>query len=235
MVDNMQLKRKLTDLCIQANVGRQDRRKRRKTVRHRPPLAAAHAPINTTQFLMDDNNRVSPTSDWERFNNSSESEEGQYERNQFVNDYERVKNDRYKKMCKTELIQEYFTIEKAVNLIEKKYKQLQASVRNDKPDPKFNVGVIEQIRIYQSEITKLSQENVDLAAENERLTAENVMYSTVGSDDSTSSSSDDSSSDDSSSDDTSSDEEDHNRRANGGQQQPMDELQLSDGRTDNTG
>jgi len=212
--DSDVLKRKLTDLSLleeQGDAVSAERRKRRKTRRVRNERLTAKAPINTTQFLMSDDNRTSPTSDW----NSSESED-EYEQKEFTKEYDQTtETDRYWKMCKSELMKEYLSIEKTVNLTEQKYKNQQKSNRI-RHNSKYNSDILEKIQIFQSEILKLNAENLELAEENRRLMAENESSS---SDSSSSSSSSDSSEQSSSEDDDSEPEED----------------KVDDGRRDDTG
>ena len=184
----------------ETNAGGRPRRRRKILKRRRPK-----APINTTQFLMNDMKSISPTSDWERFN-QSDSDTEEYEQKEFTKDYAK-ESSRYGEMYRHDLIKEYLSLEKTVSSIERQYTALHTRGRALHCDN----DVLEKIRIFQQEIHKIKAENLDLSTENSRLRAEKLATHSDSSNDSSSSDSDSSSSssdsDESCSDSSSDDEE----------------------------
>jgi len=98
------------DSDVETNAGGRPRRRRKILKRRRPK-----APINTTQFLMNDMKSISPTSDWERFN-QSDSDTEEYEQKEFTKDYAE-ESSRYGEMYRHDLIKEYLSLEKTVSSI----------------------------------------------------------------------------------------------------------------------
>ena len=125
--------------------------------------------------------------------------------------------NRKQKMPKSKLIEEFLYYESEVKALEKKYEEMTAQVqlkaRLGAVDNEWENGeifmepeVAEKIRIFQSEIAKVREENLRLGTENRDLD-ENSSGSSSNEDSSSDSDSSGSSSDDSDSDSSSSEEE----------------------------
>ena len=87
---------------------------------------SSKAPINTTQFLMNDT--TSPSSDWERFNSSDSEDEvvrNGFGKKEFSKEYSTVECSKYSQMSKLDLIQEYLAIENKVHIFDQKYRTIQ--------------------------------------------------------------------------------------------------------------
>ena len=87
---------------------------------------SSKAPINTTQFLMNDT--TSPSSDWERFNSSESEDEvvrNGFGKKEFSKEYSTLEGSKYSQMSKLDLIQEYLAIENKVHIIDQKYRTIQ--------------------------------------------------------------------------------------------------------------
>ena len=165
------------------------RRRRRKMIKRRPKPTrhtAAKAPINTTQFLMNDMKSISPTSDWERFNHS-DSDQEEYEEKEFSKDYAE-ESTQFGDLYQTDLINEYLSLEKSVSSIERRHTALHN--RGQHSQLHYDRNVLEKIRIFQEEIHKIKEENLELSTENSRLLAEKLSQSARDSSDSSSSDSD---------------------------------------------
>ena len=176
----------------------------------------AQAPDNTTQFLMGD------MDNWNKRTAGDEDGDNCYAKREFSKEYEKTAISK-QKMPISKLIEEYFSYESEVKDLEKKYKEMtaqeQLKARLGAVDYEWEKGeifmepeVAEKIRIFQSEIAKVREENRILEEENLRFRTENrdldCNSSSSSSDEGSSSDSDSSgSSDDSDSDSSSSEEE----------------------------
>lgn len=170
------------------------------------------APDNTTQFLM---------GDMDNWNKARDMEDGDtcYAKREFSKEYEKMAVSK-QKMPISKLVEEYFAHESELKDLEKKYAEMtaqeQLKARLGAAEYEWEKGeifmepeVAEKIRIFQSEIAKIREENRVLEEENSRLGSENrdSESSSSSSEDDTSSS-DSSSSDDDSDTDSSSSSED---------------------------
>ena len=215
------------------------RKKCRSELRTKPV-----APFNTTQFLMaehdqfGDNDLFSvvpvgtrrprerrredsismesedPADDDYQYYSSPEDEE-EFLTKEFWAAYEDVHAERLDTMTKSQLVQEYLTLEERVDMLERQLKVLRARQRRRRPyeDPdddevlmpgevKVDEETAQKISIFRSEIQALEEENSRLRQENNLLKVSDVEKSGEGSSSSDSSSSDSDSSSDSSSDDS---------------------------------
>lgn len=175
----------------------------------------AQAPDNTTQFLMGD------MDNWNKRQAGDEDGDNCYAKREFSKEYEKTAISK-QKMPISKLIEEYFSYESEVKDLEKKYQEMtaqeQLKARLGAVDYEWEKGeifmepeVAEKIRIFQSEIARVREENRILEEENLRLRTENrdldQNSSSSSSDDSSSDSDSSGSSDDSDSDSSSSEEE----------------------------
>jgi len=168
----------------------------------------AQAPDNTTQFLMGDRDN------WNKW--QEEDGDNCYAKREFSKEYEKMAISK-QKMPKSKLIEEFLYYESEVKALEKKYEEITAQVqlkaRLGAVDNEWENGeifmepeVAEKIRIFQSEIAKVREENLRLGTEKRDLD-ENSSGSSSNEDSSSDSDSSGSSSDDSDSDSSSSEEE----------------------------
>ena len=172
----------------------------------------AQAPDNTTQFLMGD------MDNWNKW--QEEDGDNCYAKREFSKEYEKMAISK-QKMPKSKLIEEYLYYESEVKALEKKYEEMTAQVqlkaRLGAVENEWENGeifmepeVAEKIRIFQSEIAKVREENLRLGTENRDRDLDEDSSSSSSDEDSNSSSDSDSSgssSDDSDSDSSSSEEE----------------------------
>lgn len=149
------------------------------------------APYNTTQFLMEDHNLKEPDYDHipnghknKENNNSFDSsdeyysspeDEEEFLQQQFVETYENVHNEILHSMSKSELVQELVNMEDKIELLEKSLEEarLQSELKRKQKEIQPNIldpeAELEKVRVFQSEIDKLVQENMFLTRENEKL------------------------------------------------------------------
>lgn len=175
----------------------------------------AQAPDNTTQFLMGD------MDNWNKRQVGDEDGDNCYAKREFSKEYEKTAISK-QKMPISKLIEEYFSYESEVKDLEKKYQEMtaqeQLKARLGAVDYEWEKGeifmepeVAEKIRIFQSEIARVREENRILEEENLHFRTENrdldQNSSSSSSEDSSSDSDSSGSSDDSDSDSSSSEEE----------------------------
>jgi len=155
---------------------------------------------------------------------SSPEDEQEFISKEFRKDYAKGNMDRLDKMDKMKLIQEYLSVEKKMELLEKRLEDInhQEAVKacNGEADYEFARGEVpmepdmaEKIKVFQTEIARLIQDNAHLLRENSSLkrklvrTRHHSDNSSASSSSSSSSSSEDSSSQSEEEDDSSTDEE----------------------------
>jgi len=136
------------------------------------------APYNTTQFLIEDHNEsieidaqqlprhkrardssFSYDSD-EDFYYSSPEDEEEYYLKDFASTYDSLHSDQLQAQTKTKLVQDVLALEKRVESLQKEMIELKGRCQDSGED---------KVLLYKAEITKLSEENNRLRAENECL------------------------------------------------------------------
>lgn len=138
------------------------------------------APYNTTQFLIEDHNEsididaqprqlprhkrardssFSYDSD-EDFYYSSPEDEEEYYLKDFASTYDSLHSDQLQAQTKPKLVQDVLALEKRVESMQKEMSELKS---------RLQVGGEDKVTLFKSEITKLSEENNRLRAENECL------------------------------------------------------------------
>ena len=180
----------------------------------------ALAPDNTTQFLMGD------MDNWNKRQTGDEEGDNGYAKREFSKEYEKMAVSK-QKMPISNLIEEYFSYESEVKVLEKKYEEMTAQERLkarlgaveyewEKGEIFMEPEVAEKIRIFQNEIAKVREENRILEEENLRFRTEKRDLDR----DSSSSSSDEDSSSDSDSSGSSSDDSDSDSSSSEDEAQP---------------
>jgi len=150
---------------------------------------------------------------------SSPEDEQEFISKEFRKDYAKGHMDRLDKMDKMKLIQEYLSVEKKMELLEKRLEDInhQEAVKawNGEVDYEFARGEVpmepdmaEKIKVFQAEIARLIQDNAHLLRENSSLKRKLVRSTHHPSDSSSAASSSSSSSSSSEEDSSSPSEED---------------------------
>ncbi|XP_076332447.1 protein HEXIM1-like [Tachypleus tridentatus] len=183
--DKLSWKEKLE---VEERETRRANRIRAVMVSHGLPLA----PYNTTQFLMDDHYIQEPnfevinnghrnshhdySGDSDEFYNSPEDEDV-FLQKQFSEVYDDIHAECLNSMSKNELIREYMQLEDRVEALELELKDVKAesiSLESVSDSEAQTLEVnereqLEKIRIFREEIKQLTEENMLLRKENERM------------------------------------------------------------------
>lgn len=143
----------------------------------------AIAPYNTTQFLMDDHNQEEPNyfdGEEDVLNDSPEEEclrnEG-YMQQQFTEAYENSHLERLNGLSKSDLVQEYLTLEDKVENLQQKFREVKEEHKDHKDvqtecsDDENNDDYWQKVIVFREEIENLKRENDRLRTENEELHA----------------------------------------------------------------
>lgn len=170
---------------------RLEERDSRRAVRIREEMTAIGlplAPYNTTQFLIEDHNVQEPdytaiakgfrhreahVGSSEEFYSSPEDEE-EFLQKEFVQTYEDLHKERLDNMTKSELVEEFISMEDKVEELDKTLQEAKLCTKPMKwsgvRPSGFNVSSeLEKIRVFRAEIEKLTLENDLMHRENESL------------------------------------------------------------------